>query len=146
MNPQTQNKLTEAMFKVFRYVKESMQHNTKRSDMSMLQLYALMCINKKPHIQMREIASWFRIELPSATSLVNKLHELDLVKRTTDAKDRRITRIDLTEKGQHLCKTAILESNQRLEKLFTYLSENDKKELLRILTKLTQNIEENNEK
>src|SRR5690349_6388385 len=127
----TTNKLIEVMFKVSRFMK-SMHYKSPLVNLSMIQLQALIFLKHNPSAQMSDIATHFRIELPSATSLVNKLHEMELVERQTDDKDRRLVRIDLTNTGQTLLKDAMIERNKKIETLLSYVAESDKDELLRI--------------
>ena len=122
-------------------MKESMCFTSSITHLSMLQLQALILIKKTPNVQMRDIATHFRIELPSATSLLNKLHEMKLVQRQADPDDRRIVRINLTADGQALLKNAMIERSKKIEKLLAFLSEKDKEELLRILLTLTEKME-----
>lgn len=94
---------------------------------------------------MSGIAEHLHIEMPSATSLLNKLVALQLVERQQDDKDRRLVRITLTDKGSALLKKAMEEKVKQLEHMLSYLSETEQEELLRLLEKLNERLEKNNE-
>ena len=85
---------------------------------------------------MSEIAGYFRIELPSATSLINKLCDQKLVTRHADPDDRRLVLITLTEEGQKLVIQAMHQRRIKLEKMLSYLSEREKSDLLSIIRTL----------
>ena len=141
MKPNITNQLIDATFKVSRLIKENMCYTSSITQLSMLQLQALIFIKRNPNVPMREIAEHFRIELPSATSLLNKLSTMDLVERLTDPKDRRIVRVSLTTAGQTLLKNAMIEKTSKIEKLLAFLSKKEKEALLAIIMTLTEKME-----
>ena len=141
MKTATTNKLIEATFKMLRILKENMHYTSSMAQMSMMQIQALVFIKQNPNVPMSKIAENLRIELPSATSLLNKLSELKLVERQTDPDDRRIVRINLTTAGQTLLKNAMMERTKKIEELLSFVSEEDQEALLRIVTILTEKLE-----
>ena len=85
---------------------------------------------------MSDIAEYFHIELPSATSLVNKLCEQKLVARHGDPEDRRLVMITLTDEGKKYMEEAMNHRRKKLEKMLSYLSAVEKVQLLSILKTL----------
>ncbi|HZE87048.1 MAG TPA: MarR family transcriptional regulator [Methylomirabilota bacterium] len=142
MNANITSRLIELSFQLSRQIKGTMCFTSQFINLSMLQLQALSFIKSKPNVHMREIAEHFHIELPSATSLLNKLHEMQLVSRSTDATDRRVVKISLTADGETLLKDAMIERNKKTEILLSYLSETEKENLLHIFEKLLTKMEE----
>lgn len=142
----TTNRLIEATFNLSRLMKENTHHPSSITHLSMVQIQTLVFIKKNPNVPMKKIAEQFRIELPSATSMINKLTALKLVERQTDPDDRRIVRINLTQDGQTLLKNAMIERTKKIEKLLSFLSEEDHAALLRIVTTLTEKLEKQHEK
>lgn len=142
MTKGSDSELIEAIFKSFRLMKESMAFNSRMTHMSLLQIQALVFLKKSGHAQMTDIAKYFKIELPSATSLVAKLSKLKLVKRESDKKDRRIVRIALTVMGDKLLEQAMEERSRQMQKNLSYLDAEDKKDLLRIMNRLILKMEE----
>lgn len=134
-------KFVEVMFASSRLLKERMHYSSKLCDLSILQIYTLRFLKEKANAQMSEIAEHFHIELPSATSLLNKLVTLQLVERKPDEKDRRLVRISLTEAGNKLLKRALEEKINQIEHMLSYLSEEEQEELIRLLEKLNKRIE-----
>jgi len=83
--------LIETMFKVAHDLKDEMSFTSDLRHLSILQIRALHfidCSDKK--VSMTDIAEYFGIELPSATSLVSKLCDQKLVDRISDENDRRL--------------------------------------------------------
>lgn len=138
--------LVEEIFKFSRFMKGQMCFDTALLRLSMLQLQALVFLKRHDKAQMSEIATNFKIELPSATSLVHKLSTLHLVERQADEKDRRLVRIVLTKKGKALLDQAMKERSKKISNTLSYLSEADRKDLLRIMQKLVATMEKIYEK
>jgi len=132
--------LIDAIFKLSRFMKDSVGGDL--TSLSMLQLQALVFLKKHSGSQMGDIAENFSIELPSATSLVNKLVKANLVLRKADIKDRRLVRVELTKKGEFLLKKAREEKTKRIMENLQVLSDTEKKDLLIIIEKMAKRIDE----
>lgn len=143
---QINSSLVEEIFKFSRLLKGTMSFNSELSRLSMLQIQALVFLKKHDEAQMGEIAQHFNIELPSATSLVNKITKLGLVERKADKNDRRVVIIALTKEGRTLLQQAMEERSKKITKTLSYLSAKDKQELLRIMQILTDTMEKEYEK
>jgi MarR family transcriptional regulator, organic hydroperoxide resistance regulator len=81
------------------------------------------------------IASGLKIALPTATILMNKLVKDNLVKRTSNLKDRRVTKLSLTSKGKTALTHATKSKTNHVKAFMTNLSKTDKNTLLQILRK-----------
>ncbi|MGH7246395.1 MAG: MarR family winged helix-turn-helix transcriptional regulator [Candidatus Levyibacteriota bacterium] len=138
--------LAEAMFTVSRYMKDTMSFNKNLIHLTVLQLQALAFLKRNEDAQMSEIASQFRIELPSATSLVNTLVKAGLVTRKQDKKDRRLVRIALSKQGTSLLEQASTERSKKVSEILTFLSEKDAADLLRIMENLAGKLTKQYEK
>ncbi len=88
---------------------------------------------------MSQIARYLTIELPSATSLINKLVAEKLVKRYEGKDDRRTVKLRLTSGGRLALENALTDSKKRLRQSLLPLTEADKNNLLSIL-KSVQNV------
>jgi DNA-binding MarR family transcriptional regulator len=133
--------LVELLFKISRLMKEEMSYTNNLIHLSILQIQTLIFLNQNKKTSMSDIAEYFRIELPSATSLINKLCDQKLVKRYEDVADRRLVRITLTNEGKELVDLAICQRRKKLEKVLSYLSEKEKFELSRILQTLNTRLQ-----
>ena len=137
--------LVEMVFKVTQLMKKEVMSNNKKQTLSAPQFYTLMLIKRRGNISMTEVASDFHIELPSATSMVNKLSNLGLVKRIEDNNDRRLVRLNLTKKGKMILKKAIDLRKTKLKGFLGQLSDNNKLKLLSVLQSLTETLKNKNE-
>jgi DNA-binding MarR family transcriptional regulator len=86
---------------------------------------------------MSDIAKEFSITKASATALIERLVKSGWLKRTLDARDRRLVYITLTTSGQKKIMAAKQTRMAILDKSVEVLSEHDKNELLRILKLIT---------
>ena len=137
--------LVEMIFKVSRLMKQEMSYTSDLIHLSILQIQTLFFLSKNKKVSMSDIAGYFRIELPSATSLLDKLYDQKLVIRNTDKNDRRLVMITLTEKGKKLLKEAMCERKEKLEKILSYLSVKERSDLSSIINTLNSKLQNRNE-
>lgn len=143
MKDELNREIMEAMSKVMRFMKHSKPLDEEEPQMTMHQYEALWCIKKSKHTHMSEIADYFSTTMPTATSLIDKLILAKLVKRRNDIKDRRLVKILLTNRGEKMLKEAAKHKENKMNKMLSYLSDSDKKDLLRILNNIIKKTEEN---
>ena len=141
MVDEANNQILEAIFKLGRNFKGSMSDSFKHSHSTMLQCEAMLCIKKHKNTNMGDIAEHFSTTMPTATALIDKLIEAKLAKREDDPNDRRVVRINLTKSGEKLLDEATKQRTEKMNKLLSYLPEQDKLNLLRILNILAQKSE-----
>jgi len=148
MSDNTKIELVDMLFKISRLMKEEMSYTNNLTHLSILQIQTLIFLkqNKDKKVTMSDIAQYFHIELPSATSLLNKLYEQKLVDRLSDDKDRRLVIIVLTDIGRTLVEQAMSQRRKKLEKTLSYLSEKEKNDLLGIFKTLNDRLQTQNEK
>ena len=138
--------LVEMLFKISRLMKEKMSFKSDLAHLSILQIQTLIFLNKNEKVSMSDIAQHFLIELPSATSLINKLADQDLVKRLEAEHDRRLVMITLTKAGKNLLEKAMSQRQKKLKKILSYLSAKEKQDLLSIFISLDNKLQKENEK
>jgi DNA-binding MarR family transcriptional regulator len=141
MADETNSQILEAIFKLGRNFKGSMHDSFKHSHSTMLQCEAMLCIKKHKNTNMGDIAAHFSTTMPTATALIDKLIGAKLAKREDDPDDRRVVRINLTKSGEKLLDEATKQRSEKMNKLLSYLPEQDKLNLLRILNILAQKSE-----
>lgn len=142
MKTDNSNELAEVMFTIFRQMKAKMSFTNNFIHLSILQIHALMFLCHNKNVDMSDIAEYFHIELPSATSLINKLCDHQLVRRYEDPEDRRLVKITLTGEGGKLVERAMCERRKKLEKMLSYLSDREKADLLKILRTLNTRLQQ----
>lgn len=100
-------------------------------------LTALYESDKK--LTMKEIAKKIGKDKSTVTSLVNKLITLGYVEKEKCSKDKRVTYIGLTQKSRDIEDTFNFISSQVKETAYNNFTEDEKKEFLRLLKKLSSN-------
>lgn len=99
----------------------------------------LFALVKKNKAQMQDIAKMINRDKTTLTALVDKLEVLGLVARTKDSEDQRIIHLELTPKADSVRPVLLGISRSLLGNLYRGFTENEKKELVRLLMKLYQN-------
>lgn len=134
------------MSRIGRVMRQHMLFNSELAQLTLLQLDTLVVLNKTEPVQMKDIADNFHITMPTATTLVNKLVELDLVERMADKNDRRIVRLALTKGGKQLLTKTIQEKQKKTHQILSFLSSEDKAHMRRVLETILEKTEKVYEK
>jgi DNA-binding MarR family transcriptional regulator len=137
--------LVEMIFKATRLMKNEMSFTNNLTHLSILQIQTLVFLKQNKKSSMSDIAEYFHIELPSATSLVNKLCEQKLAERHNDPTDRRLVIIVLTKAGITLLEQAMNQRRKKLEKMLSYLTEKEKADLSSIFKTLSDRLQKQSE-
>lgn len=135
MNNTIDKKLFEMIFNVYKIMKKNYSL-LNDNDLSMVQLHGLMYVFEHPQCSLKELAKKFSISTPSANDLVNRLVNLNLIKREEDKKDRRLIRLSLTDKGKRVLNKILKTKKQCFSFLIKKISFEEKKQLLSILKKI----------
>jgi DNA-binding MarR family transcriptional regulator len=96
------------------------------------------------NLTMKEIAKKIGKDKSTVTSLVNKLITLGYVEKEKCTKDKRVTYIGLTQKSRDIEGSFNFISSQVKETAYSNFTEDEKKEFLRLLRKLSSNFKNAN--
>lgn len=96
-------------------------------------------------LTMKEISKKIGKDKSTVTSLVNKLIILGYVKKDKCSIDKRVTYISLTEKALSIKDRFDLISSQVKETAYKDFTNEEKKEFLRLLKKMSKNFKDANE-
>lgn len=129
-------KVVDIMIKLQKQIKEVCTFEIKKNLLTITQFQALLFIKGKRNVQMKDIANYFSVTMPTATSLIDKLIRENLVLRKNDSKDRRITNVSLTKLGEKLLKDAVKQKTNRSSKLLSNLNFKEKSDLFSLLSKI----------
>lgn len=72
------------------------------NDISINDLHIIHIISLKEDITISQIAKLMGVSKPALTGNVDKLEKLDYIRRVPNKKDRRVTNIELTQRGKLL--------------------------------------------
>ena len=89
-----------------------------------------------PNVKMGDISKLLKISKPALTQIVNKLEDKGLVKRISMEDDRRVTLIELTEKGSELFRKEDEYVLKITEKIVQSMGEDDTERFIYLLQKL----------
>jgi|AntRauTorckE6833_2_1112554.scaffolds.fasta_scaffold00115_24 DNA-binding MarR family transcriptional regulator len=140
--PKKSNQLADLIFTMNSLTKEGMEFGL--NSLTFIQLQTLSFVYRSTNPTMKEIAQYLHITPPSATSIVNNLVKLKFLKRKTNGNDKRSTNLFLTNKGEKELHKGYDLAKKHLEKRLDYLSEKDKREFIRIISKLSHIFEQKN--
>lgn len=144
-NKKVINHIISLIFKNSRLIREHLRKEKKHPDpFSILRLEVLRYVSERKNPLMKEIADYFCITPPSATSLVNSLVKSGTLQRIEDKNDRRIIRLSITQKGKQEIKKRFREINNNMKNVLARLNLREQKELIKILEKLSKIYEKPN--
>jgi DNA-binding MarR family transcriptional regulator len=141
-NPKkTDQEIILFIYKISRLVrKHTVDASHIAEEPTMLQLQTLMNLSHGA-VTMGHIAQELYIKLPTASSLVDRLIEAGYIKRISDKLDRRITKIDLTEKGKQILTITMKAKMKKMEFILNILSTGEKKSIVSIMKNLHKKLE-----
>lgn len=96
----------------------------------------LIILNETGGMTQRELTERIGIQPGSASEVIGKLESAGLIWRSPSETDRRTTDVQLTEAGRRLAEEAGEQRKTRHQEMFSCLSEDEKKELLKLIEKL----------
>lgn len=133
--------IEELVFRIMRLMKRQMDVTTEFGSLNISEIQTLVFLKENDGANMTDLATFLQIELPSVTSLVNKLVRKDLVQRLADQSDRRVVRIELTKTGEKLLLQTTQKRIQQIKKVMSYLSNDQKREFITILKTIREHLE-----
>lgn len=104
------------------------------------QIVVLEFLYEKGPCQMNELARALNFTMSAGTAIVDKMIKLNLVKRERSSEDRRVVTVMILDKGKEAVKRVREARRNCINKMFSGLTEKDRAEYLRILTKIYHNL------
>ena len=96
----------------------------------------LMILREVSTITQRDLTQRLGVQPGSASEVVGKLETAGLLRRVPTQADRRTADICLTQAGKEAADTAYVQREERHQKMFACLSEEEKRTLLELLEKI----------
>lgn len=94
------------------------------------QINALLVLYLNENLTMGELSAEIYLAESAATRLVNRLVNLNLVKRRGDDKDRRVVRVNLTAYGRQLARLVFERRSFRFDNLAQHLGPDERNRLI----------------
>lgn len=101
-----------------------------------LHLHALFLVGDRPGLTMKEFAAGMHVTSPSATSLVNRLVKVSLVRRAHDRQNRKLVRLILTTEGERMLREKDAKRRRILRGIFGLLTVSEQRQLALLHEKL----------
>jgi len=100
------------------------------------QFLILDFLNKHGEAKMKDLAVVMDVTTAAMTGMVDRLVKYNYVQRIYEPEDRRIIKINLTLKGKEMAERMKNQRLQAIKSIFVALTEHDREEYLRIITKV----------
>jgi DNA-binding MarR family transcriptional regulator len=106
--------------------------------MTATQRIALVELGDGGSLRLNDLATRMGVSPPTASRAVEALHELGLVERVPDPRDRRALKIDLTRRGRRLLDERHAKAQVAFEPAVAQLSAAERKQLSALLRRMTE--------
>lgn len=131
----------QSLMKIRRIAEQSFISPIKDGSVTLLQNQALLHLKDHPGCTVGELSSKLGLSSSSVAQLIERLINLDAIKKTPDAEDRRITHLSLTKIGLSQTEVAHSMLAEKVGNVFSQMPEEDLKEVVRIFTNFLKKIE-----
>ena len=132
------------IFKTNNLLSRAMSKHLSEFELTISQHSVLACLkaNAKEGLALNALGELLSLSSPNITNVVDRLEEKGLVVRTDHGSDRRVKIIRLTPKGEELEGRVFDVHGQRIESMLDHLRGQDLEEVIGLLRKLRQGLEE----
>lgn len=96
----------------------------------------LILLRETAGMTQKELTARLGVQPGSASEVLNKLEQADLISRIPSEADHRTTDIRLTPAGEQLAQEAAAKRRERHEQMFSVLSEQEKDTLIELLERI----------
>jgi DNA-binding MarR family transcriptional regulator len=111
-------------------------------DLSAPQVHTLLALGHEGALAMGDLARRVAVTVKTVTGLVDRLERDGLAARRRDEVDRRVIHVALTARGEALARRLDAEVLQAITRLVGRLDAADRRDLFRIIEKLTNELED----
>ena len=130
------DEVAKIMPRILRGVTQSQATIFAKGGMTVPNIIILEMLKEKGPCKMSELAAALRLTMSAVTGIVDKMIRLGMVKRERSLEDRRVVKVILLKKGAETAKKITEERRKVANKIFSSLTETERKEYLRLLRKV----------
>ncbi|MBT1001877.1 MarR family winged helix-turn-helix transcriptional regulator [Paenarthrobacter sp. DKR-5] len=134
---ETVEELVEEVFRLFRAVKALAVHNAPQSELGMAHVGVLALLSHLGECRATDVAAHLGIGPSALSRQLADLAEQGLIERRPDPADKRATLVSVSETGSSILAAVMKRRTDRLRSMLTEWSEDDAREALRSLSRLT---------
>ncbi|HBA84302.1 MAG TPA: hypothetical protein DCZ95_09440 [Verrucomicrobia bacterium] len=129
-------RVVELMPKMLRLMIREERNYLARGLITLPQLWVMMTVSEQGPCTMQEVAQAINLKASTTTSLVDRLVDMDLVRRRHSTEDRRQVLAELSTKGRKMLEAIREEKQKSVVRLFEPLTEKERAAYLNILEKI----------
>ncbi|MCH1642752.1 MarR family winged helix-turn-helix transcriptional regulator [Paenibacillus timonensis] len=101
------------------------------NDISTVQSHILFEVDRQHNPSMQQIADTLGTDITTFSRQIQSLIKMNLIKKTPDLTDRRISTLALTTEGKYVATTIDQQMNAFLDEVFSYMTEFEKDTVVR---------------
>ena len=113
-----------------------------RGKITLPQFLILGFLEKSEEAKMTDLAHFMCVSTAAMTGLIERLVKYGYAARESEPGDRRVVKIKLTSKGRDIIKKINCQRRQMIIDIFAKVSEHDRSDYLRVLTKIKETLSE----
>lgn len=110
-------------------------------NITIAQCVVLQNLADNDNCKMSDLSESIGVTMGNITGMIDRIEKEDLVKRVADSEDRRIIRVQLTQKGNEVVKKIFNRKRKNLTSVLSKLSDSDRINLLKIMEKIANSRE-----
>ena len=138
------DKLDKIMSVIIKEFSRRQTNELYKGEITLPQFLVLEFLRADGELKMKDLASNMHVSTAAMTGIVDRLVRDGYVVRSPDAKDRRIIKIKLVEKGSQIVKKIIKERRQMIIRIFGKISGGERRDYLNILTHIKDVLQKEN--
>ncbi len=128
--------LWETMNKAYEVLKRAHAQQVYAHKLTSPQFSVLEILTEKGSIPLKRISEQMHVTGANITCVIDNLEKEDLVRRNPSKEDRRVINAEITPKGKQKFEKLFPEHVKTLQSFTNKLSENELKQLLKLLNKI----------
>lgn len=132
--------LFNTMMQLGKLMSQCTQESQEERVATMLQFSALSFIYEEANLTVTELSDSLKLSKSSTTQLIDRLVTAEMVEKVSDTKDKRITRVVLTGKGEEERIRLKHQFLSTLDEAFADIPKSDILELIRIHAKMINSL------
>ena len=131
------------IFRIRKKLRAIVAKNLQPYGLTSPQFFILLILKKEGSIKSTQLADFLTVKPSAITVFVDKLVEMDYVKRQPSDKDRRVINLELKEAGEAISGESLADHNKLMGKNFNSFSEDELQDLLKKLDTIEKAADKN---
>ena len=131
-------KQARAIFDLFRKMGKLLDMDRQSRPLTKAEFYLMNMLYDGKPANVTVLANRLRVSKTTVSKLIRCVEDKGYVQRITDSNDRRVTYIQLSERGKTLTRSCILSNKRHLVEMVDRIGEEDTNELIRIMNKIVE--------